>query len=919
MELNISFLKCQQCQGFGYVLKLNGEQVLCSVCKAEFSTIGFVQNDLIYWLEPLNTTAVWERKLKRYVDKTINFTLILFGVGGIISLIIELQLVSLMDDWLYIFIHKSTNLLIFWLSLLTDLLLYYRIEQNDHLAKPIKVDNKLRHYAINGDVADWAYWRTVPKHLKVNVAQHFNLTALLSVDNAFMVAKRQKHHAVQPIHLLLSLEELPQIKELFYRLEINHTRLQEIFNHVLQHCKNEIDKAKQLTAAVSFYEVLFYAYAEARAQNRLAVGVVELLMGCLQADKTLQEAFFEQKVDLNYVRNLVHWSNLKQDMLQHEQLRRHLASGKPNTVMNRAMTARPTRHLDAVSQDFTLMAKHNAFTPVVGRNKEIEAAFRVLQEGYGSVLLVGESGSGKSSLLQGIANLMTAENVPASLQDKRLVVTEPGAVIAGAGNIGALEERMQLIIRDIIQAGNIIWAIEDIHTLLGAGSTGSSIDLGKILMNYISQGYIKVIGTTTTPEFQKYIENQETFLRRFQIVRIPELATEAAIRVLEARSLYIESRYQVFFTYNAIEACVLLSERFIQDRHLPAKALDIMEEAAVYAKEHLDTAKQVTRRIVEVVMSEKTNVALTAVTHDEAKKLLSLEAELHKRVIGQVEAISAIGRALRRARQDIRDTSRPIASLLFLGPTGVGKTETAKAIAAVYFGNEHNMIRLDMSEYQTPDSISKLIGGTGSTGQLTEAVRRTPFSIVLLDELEKAHGDILNVFLQVLDDGRLSDGTGRTINFSNTMIIATSNAGTSFIQQQYQQQRTSLQIKEDIMRSDLLNKFFRPEFLNRFDHVAVFTPLAPDELQSIAELLLNKLAKQLSERGISLRWTTAAVVDLVKHGYDPVFGARPLRRYIQDTVEDAIAKLLLSEQLARRDVVELQANGAVSVIKAKPL
>lgn len=917
--IEVTFLTCPQCHGFGYVLTPTGEQVVCSHCHTQGSTIGFMQNDLLYWGLPLTTQAIRQRHWQHQLDQALNFGLIIIGIAGIISIMIQGYTLGAGFNFFDIFAQRSINVLVFWYSLFTDLILYYRIEQSIEQSKIIHNENKLYKFTIQGDVGDWNYWQTVPAKLKVDVSHYSAKQTLQFIDEAFVLAKHQRHSNVYPIHLLLSLRQHRVIQELFYRLEIDHARLETLLSHVLQRCQQEVVPPQNLQATAALYQSLLYAYAAARSEGRSTITAVELLVGCLLADSAIQDVFYELKVDLTKIRNLVHWTNLVADLRQGEQQRRKQAHGKPKTAMNRAMTARPTNQLDAISQDFTLMAKRNVFLPVVGREAEVEAAFRVLQEGQSSVLLVGESGSGKSTLLQGIANLMTAENVPKSLQDKRLVVTDPGAIIAGAGNIGGLEQRMQAIIHEIVSAGNVIWAIEDIHTLLGAGSTSSSIDLGKILMNYISQGYIKVIGTTTTPEFQKYIENQETFLRRFQVVRVPELSAQAAIRVLEGHSTYLEYKYTIFFTYDAIEACVQLSDRFIQDRHLPAKALDIMEEAAVYAKDHATAPAKVSKQIVELVMSQKTNIALTAVSSDEATKLLNLEDELHQRVIGQEEAITAIARALRRARQDIRDTQRPIAALLFLGPTGVGKTETAKAIAAVYFGNEHNMIRFDMSEYQTPETLSKLIGTTGQQGQLTEAVRKTPFSIVLLDELEKAHADVLNVFLQVLDDGRLTDGTGRTINFSNTMIIATSNAGTDFIQQQYQLQRASAQIKEDILQQGLLNTYFHTELLNRFDHVAIFTPLSPKELFGVGELLLQRLATQLIDRGITLRWTPAAVTDLVQHGYNPKYGARPLRRYIQDTVEDSIAKLLLRNQISRRDVVELQVNGEVKVIKAPEL
>ncbi|EKD79010.1 MAG: ATPase AAA-2 protein [uncultured bacterium] len=506
---------------------------------------------------------------------------------------------------------------------------------------------------------------------------------------------------------------------------------------------------------------------------------------------------------------------------------------------------------------------------------------------------------------------MTAEDVPLSLQDKRLVVTDPGAIVAGGGAAGGIEQKMEQLIQEIILAGNVIWCIEDLHTLLGAGSTGSSIDIGKILMNYISQGYIKVIGTTTTREYQQYIERQEAFLRRFQVVHVPELNRDSAILVLEGRAPFIEGKYRVYFTYSALAACVDLTERFIKDRHLPAKAIAVMEEAAILARERAKGTTLVTREHVAEVVAEKTNVSVTSLTVTEAQKLLLLDQTLHERVIGQDEAVSAIARALRRAREDVRDTTRPIASFLLLGPTGVGKTETAKAIAETYFGASDRMIRLDMSEYQDADALGKLLA------LLPEAIRQMPFAIVLLDEFEKASAAVHNVFLQVLDDGRLTDTQGRTADFTNAMIIATSNAATPEIQQRYQAGVNHDDIREQLLNEGILQKFFKIELLNRFDHVAIFTPLEPHELFAVCELLLRKVGVQLAPKGLTLRWTTEAVVELVKQGYHPQFGARPLRRLIQNRVEDGIAELLLKNEVKRRDVIELQAGGQLKIYPAE--
>ncbi|MBI2416078.1 MAG: ATP-dependent Clp protease ATP-binding subunit [Candidatus Kerfeldbacteria bacterium] len=919
VALSAAWIDCPQCHGFGYTITPAGKHVICSWCRAEQSVLGFIENDLVYWGEQLSVSSVLEKKLERTINWIVTTVFIVAASAGLIALLLEIiELQVTHQPLVHLFSQRSPLILGFWASVVADLFLYYRlVRSNQH--RYITAENKLAHFTITGSATDWKYWRNVPDQKKIEASLYLHDTTTAALEQAYLLAERWHHTEVKPLHLLLTLYERSDIRALLYRLEIDNRELQRTLARLTNRLEKSAHPFTTPDLGAELRRALLLAYAEARDHHRPQVKPVEALVGCILADQLINDALYEREVTLDKVRSLVEWSNIVDDMLQQQQRRYHLGRSKPKTIMNRAMTARPTNQLDAVSQDFTLQARAGHFLPVIGRNQAVQEAFRVLQEGHSSVLFVGESGSGKTSLLQGIAQLMTAEDVPVSLQDKRFVVSEPGAIIAGAGGVGGIEQRMELIIRDIIMAGNVIWGIEDIHTLLGAGSTGSNIDIGKILMNYISQGYIKVVGTTTTPEFQKYIENNETFLRRFQVVTVAELAPADAVRVLASRALYVESKQKVYFTHDALVAAVELTERFMKDRHLPAKALDIMEEAAIYAREQLGEHALVSKAVVERIMSEKTNVQLSAISQTEAQKLLHLEQILAERVIGQTEAIQAIARALRRAREDIRDTTRPIASLLFLGPTGVGKTETAKAIAAVYFGNEQAMLRFDMSEYDTPDSLTKLIGAAGEQGHLTEAVRRTPFGIVLLDELEKAHSDVLNVFLQVMEDGRLTDGTGRTIDFSNTMIIATSNAGTDTIQQRYDQGATTQAIEQELLSGDLLRHYFRPEFLNRFDHIAVFTPFTPEELVQVGELMLQQLAHQLQAKGITLQWTPVAVIDLVQRGYNRQFGARPLRRLIQDTVQDGIAKLLLDKQLSRRDSVELQPGGEVTVIKAEPI
>jgi ATP-dependent Clp protease ATP-binding subunit ClpA len=422
-------------------------------------------------------------------------------------------------------------------------------------------------------------------------------------------------------------------------------------------------------------------------------------------------------------------------------------------------------------------------------------------------------------------------------------------------------------------------------------------------------------------DYRRSIEGKTSLAGMFTKAEIEEVDTENAILILEAKVGPIEYTQSVFFTYDALEKTVTLAQRYLHDRYLPEKAITLLEEVAVDVRKRHGKNAFVQAEDVARIVSEKAHVQVMKVTESETEKLLNLESIMHRRMIGQDEAVSAVAAALRRARTELRDPKRPIANFLFLGPTGVGKTELAKTVAEAYFGDENAMIRIDMSEYQDQGSISRLIGappgyqGSGAGGQLTEAVRSRPFSLILLDELEKAHPDVLNIFLQVMDDGRLTDGNGRTIDFTNVILIATSNAGTALIQQRITEGKSTEVIREELISSEL-GHFFKPEFLNRFDRIIVFKPLTKDEVVEIVKLMLAKVGHQLADRGISFIASDEAVRELADIGYDPTFGARPLRRAIQERVDNALANFLLQGQLGRRDTAILEAGGVIRVERA---
>jgi ATP-dependent Clp protease ATP-binding subunit ClpC len=511
---------------------------------------------------------------------------------------------------------------------------------------------------------------------------------------------------------------------------------------------------------------------------------------------------------------------------------------------------------------------------------------------------------------------MAAEDVPRILQDKRVVVLSIPKLIAGATAADAAE-RLEQVFYEVAVSGNIILAVPHIEGLIGisAGSAGG-IDLAEIFETNVSKQRLLCVATTTPDAYRQQVERSAVG-RAFEKLDFPEVDADGAVQISEAKAGAIEAQNDVWFSYDAIDKAVTLSTRYLHDRYLPEKAIEILEEAAYAAARNKGRGATVEGEDVAALISEKAKVPVTAVTEAETQKLLDLEERMHGRVVGQDEAVSAVARAIRRARTEVRSQKRPIANFLFLGPTGVGKTELAKTIAFTYFGREDTMIRLDMSEYQDKTSIHRLIGlpGGEAGGVLTEAVRGRPFALLLLDEIEKAHPDILNVFLQVMDDGRLTDNVGRTADFTNVILIATSNAGSQFIQDSIRQGRPLEEIKAELLERELKG-VFRPEFLNRFDGVIVFRPLTAEDVAKIARLMLIGVAQQLEEgKQIQLQATDEALAEFAAAGFDPAFGARPLRRVIQERVQDLLAQALLEGKIGRRDTVILDRGGAYRVVK----
>ncbi|MBI5466502.1 MAG: ATP-dependent Clp protease ATP-binding subunit [Candidatus Kerfeldbacteria bacterium] len=749
------------------------------------------------------------------------------------------------------------------------------------------------------------------------VDQYLSEEAWRVLARAFRYAASQGHAQVEPLHLLAATLGYPTGQRLFSRLGVEVGKLISTLRNALS--TSPAGSPPELSEESK--GIFVAALRLALEHKSYHLNVSELLLALAQSTSRARDVFEELAITGEAVQNITAWFNLRHKLLGEFKRRARRAQNRPRHALDRAYLAVATPFLNQVSRDLTRLAAKGYLRPCVARDKELAEVYRIIQGGQQSVVLVGDSGVGKSSVLEGVAQAMVAEEVPEVLQDKHLMVLSLSQLLSGASPAEA-GQRLLKVVTEAVRAGNIVLGVEEIHLLAsGASGSGGQLTLGDVLANAIAKHSLLVIATSSRADWRAGLEG--SFLgQSLQPVEVPEPDDNQAIQMLESYVPKLEGEHGVFFSYGSLEAAVQLSRRYLPDRFLPEKAFSLVDEVAVYTKEHRGRQPVVRAEDVAQVVAGKVHVPLAQITQVEQEKLLHLEEILHQRIIGQDEAVSLVAQALRRARVGLKDQKKPVASFLFMGPTGVGKTELAKVVAGEYFGGEDKMIRLDMSEYQTAESIYRLVGAPGGvgekTGLLTEAIRRSPYALLLLDEIEKAHADILNVFLQVLDDGRLTDATGRTVDFSNTIIIATSNAGTQFIQENLEHQVPLEYIRRSLLQGGL-KQYFRPEFLNRFDGIVVFKPLGQAEVEKVTGLLLQKVTKQLEAKGIHLKASAEAIKELAAKGFDPLFGARPLKRAVQDNVDNALASYLISGKLTRRDVVVLEPGGQLRVEKAERL
>ncbi len=668
----------------------------------------------------------------------------------------------------------------------------------------------------------------------------------------------------------------------------------------------------------------------------------------------------------------------------------------PHTVTSGASTAnkeeKKGKTLEEFTRDLTEAAREGKLDPVIGREEEIQRVIQILsRRTKNNPVLIGEPGVGKTAIAEGLAQRIIAADVPEELLDKRILSLDLSGMVAGTKYRGEFEERIKNTLNEVKSAGNVILFIDELHTIVGAGSAEGAVDAANILKPALSRGEIRVIGATTLNEYRKYVEKDAALERRFQPVTVGEPTPEASIEILKGLRDKYEAHHKLTITDEAIEEAVMLSHRYINDRFLPDKAIDLMDEAASKVRMAAETASpdlksleekiatlhrekaeaiaaqdfekaaqlrdieqnyqeqveierenwrrhrsqnrgQVTGDDIAAVVSGWTGIPVTRLTESESQRLLKLEDTLHQRVVGQDEAVTAVAKAIRRGRVGLKDPKRPIGSFLFLGPTGVGKTELCKTLAEAMFGDENAMIRIDMSEYMEKHTVSRLVGsppgyvGHEEGGQLTEKVRRKPYSVVLFDEIEKAHEDVWNILLQILEDGIVTDSQGRRVDFKNTVIVMTSNVGAKNItaaetarlgfdatEKDADENARFQRIREAVMAE--LKRTFKPEFLNRIDETIVFRQLTREDIVKIARRMLDNTGRRMAEKGITLAAEDEAVEALAKDGFDPQYGARPLRRAIQSAVEDAVAEQMLEGQLVSGDTAHVRLKDGKVVIE----
>ncbi|HAQ0647609.1 TPA: ATP-dependent Clp protease ATP-binding subunit [Enterococcus faecium] len=792
-------------------------------------------------------------------------------------------------------------------------------------------------------------------------------------------AKRLKHQSVSSEHVLLALvvEQNGIAGKVLREMDLNETEIYEEIEHLIGYGGiRSYPKGVFLPYSPRMKQVFALASSEVKKTGSQKVGTEHILMSLLKDESIMAtRIMINLGISFSKARQV-----LKQKMgLAGDSAGKGMNRRRNVNVQDKRQTPQGTPTLDSLARDLTKLAKENKLDPVVGRSREVKRLIQILsRRTKNNPVLVGEPGVGKTAIAEGLAQKIILGEVPEDMQEKRLMMLDMGSLVAGTKYRGEFEDRMKKVIDEIYNDGQVILFIDELHTLIGAGGAEGAIDASNILKPALARGELQTIGATTLDEYQKYIEKDSALERRFARIQVDEPTPEEAEVILQGLRTRYEEHHGVEITDEAVRAAVNLSVRYITSRQLPDKAIDLIDESAakvrldqtdhltkstvikleidelvqekeaaiqkqdfenaaqlrrqekalrkklqkvsaIEAKQEQGYSDRVTEEDVATVVSEWTGVPLQQLEKKESERLLELEGLLHERVVGQDEAVKAVSRAIRRARSGLKDPDRPIGSFMFLGPTGVGKTELAKALSEVMFGSEDALIRVDMSEFMEKYSTSRLIGsppgyvGYDEGGQLTEKIRQKPYSVILLDEVEKAHPDVFNLLLQVLDDGHLTDSKGRKVDFRNTIMIMTSNIGATQIREEKNVGFNVQDVTKDhkAMQKRILEelkKAFRPEFLNRIDETVVFHSLSKDEIHTIVQIMSKAIIKRLKEQDIQVKITPSAIDVIGKAGFDPEYGARPIRRALQKEIEDRLSEALLGGEIRLGDHVTVGAS-----------
>lgn len=811
-----------------------------------------------------------------------------------------------------------------------------------------------------------------------------------SAKQVLVLAQQQanyfKHQAIGTEHLLLALtmEKNGVAAKVLQSFVVTEVDVREEIEHIVGYGNLQRRGADTyLPYSPRTRYVLERAREHAKLFNVEKVGTEHILLALLEDDKTISSRILAAlNIDLRKVKNIT-YRTMGVDATTANRTRKKLALSE-----KKQDNGTPT--LDELARDLTEMVRKDQIDPVVGRDNEIKRVVQILsRRTKNNPVLLGEPGVGKTAVAEGFSQKIVNDEVPDNLKNKRVMMLDMGSLVAGTKYRGEFEDRLKKIIEEIREDGNVILFIDEMHTLIGAGGAEGAIDASNILKPALARGEVQVIGATTLNEYQKYVEADAALERRFASVTINEPTPEVALTILKGLRPKYEKHHQLQITDEALESAVKLSKRYIASRFLPDKAIDLMDEAAARVRinnaQKVDKVSAIKKKLSELsqekteallkedfekaaeirneelkiqeklekqiqrdkdeedsnnyrvkvtaediaeVVSEWTGVPVTQINRSEGDRLIRLEKILHNRVIGQDEAVKAVSKAIRRARSGLKDPTRPIGSFMFLGPTGVGKTELAKALAEAMFGSEDSMIRIDMSEYMEKYTTSRLIGsppgyvGYDEGGQLTEKVRNNPYSVVLLDEVEKAHNDVFNILLQVLDDGFLTDSKGRKVDFRNTIIIMTSNLGATALRDEKSVGFGAKDVSDDYEAMaakvrETLKKTFRPEFLNRLDETVVFHSLNKEEIHQIVKLMAKNIIDRIKEQNINLKITPAAIDIVAEAGFDAEYGARPIRRVLQDKIEDLLSEKLLAGNIETGATVTIGAKKGEITIKVK--